>query len=109
MENYKEQFEARGVRIVALSVDTPEDTLDLIKRRKLSYTILCDTERKVIRQYDLVHENGDMQGNQIARPAEFLIDPTGTIRWVNLAENWRIRLRPENFLKALDELGVTPS
>ena len=109
MENYKKQFEARGVRIVALSADTPEDTLKLAQNRNLTYTILCDTEREVIRQYDLVHENGDMQGNQIARPAEFLIDPTGVIRWVNLTENWRIRLRPENFLEALDELGVPSS
>ena len=97
------------MRIVALSVDTPEDTLDLIERRKLTYTILCDTEREVIAQYDLVHENGDMQGNQIARPAEFLIDPSGVIRWVNLAENWRLRRRPAKLLKALDELGVPAS
>jgi hypothetical protein len=44
-----------------------------------------------IRRYDLLHAFDDptlpaisgKKGANIARPAEFLIDPSGTIRWAN--------------------------
>ena len=48
-------------------------------------------------------------GADIARPAEFLLDASGTVRWVNLTESYKVRLTAEQVLKALDELGVTPA
>ncbi len=46
-----------------------------------------------------------------ARPAEFLIDSGGVIRWVNLPEDYRVRARPEQMLQVIDALraGSTPS
>ncbi len=92
---------------MALSVDTPEVALDHTDGRGYTFTFLCDPEMKVIRRYDLVHEGGKGGSVDISRPAEFLIDPTGTIRWVNLTDDFRVRLRPEEALKVLDDLGVT--
>ena len=40
-------------------------------------------------------------------PAEFLIDSTRRIRWVNLTENIAVRARPEQVLKAFDEMEQT--
>jgi alkyl hydroperoxide reductase subunit AhpC len=59
---------------------------------------------EVIRRYDLLHRGAGPKGTDIARPAEFLIDPSGTIRWVNLTENIAVRARPEQVLKAFDEM-----
>lgn len=61
---------------------------------------LSDPDAKVVRLYDLAHPVEP--GKVIARPAEFLIDPTGTIRWVNLTEDLRVRARPETVLKEFD-------
>jgi peroxiredoxin len=58
----------------------------------------------VIRAYDLLHAGAGPQGTDIARPAEFLVDATGTIRWVNLTESIAVRLRPEQILKVIDDL-----
>jgi peroxiredoxin len=52
----------------------------------------------VIRRYDLVHAGAGEKGADIARPAEFLVDKTGTVRWINLTENYFIRARPEDVL-----------
>jgi peroxiredoxin len=57
----------------------------------------------VIRRYDLLHASAGPKGENIARPAEFLIDSTGTVRWVNLTENIGVRARPEQVLQAFDE------
>ena len=99
------KFDTRGVRIVAISVDTPEITRKHCEKLGFTYTFLSDSQTEVIRRYDLLHKGGG-GGKDIARPAEFLIDPNGLVRWVNLTEDYRVRLRPEHILRVLDELGV---
>jgi hypothetical protein len=32
------------------------------------------------------------------------LDPSGTIRWVDLTEDYRVRARPETVLQAFDEM-----
>jgi len=58
----------------------------------------------MIRLYGVRHANGRGEGKDIARPAEFLVDATGTIRWVNLTDDIRVRARPESVLAAIDRL-----
>jgi len=36
----------------------------------------------------------------VARPAEFLLDSKGIVRWINLTENYWVRARPEQMLEA---------
>ena len=75
------------------------------QRQKLdyTYTFLSDPKAEVIRRYDLLHRGAGPKGTDIARPAEFLIDSTGTIRWVNLTENIAVRARPEQVLEAFEQ------
>jgi peroxiredoxin len=98
------ELESRGIRVVALSVDAPE--INRRQRQKLhfTYTFLSDPKAEVTRRYDLLHAGAGPQGTDIARPAEFLIDSNGIIRWVNLTENIAVRARPEQVLKAFDEM-----
>jgi peroxiredoxin len=67
-----------------------------------TYTFLADPEARVIRRYDLL--DPVEEGKGIARPAEFLIDPTGTVRWVDLTDDFRVRTRPETVLATFDRL-----
>ena len=63
----------------------------------------------MIRHYDLLHQAGGPAGADIARPAEFLIDSTCVIRWVNLTESVAVRTRPEQVLKVFDALDLGAS
>jgi peroxiredoxin len=45
-------------------------------------SLLSDADAAVIRRYDLLHRGAGPKGIDIARPAEFLIDSHGIIRWV---------------------------
>ena len=56
------------------------------------------------RRYDLVHAGAGANGGNIARPAEFLIDTTGTVRWLNLTDNYWVRARIEEILAAAQSL-----
>ena len=97
-------LESRGIRLVALSVDPPEINRRQRQRLGYAYIFLSDPKAAVIRRYDLLHAGAGPKGTDIARPAEFLIDSTGTIHWVNLTENIAVRAHPEQVLKAFDEM-----
>jgi len=94
------EFDARGVRVVGISVDPPE--VSRRQSQKLGYTfpLLSDPDTRVIRRYDLLHRGAGPKGSDIARPAEFLLDSNGIVRWVNLTENIAVRARPEQVLEA---------
>ena len=102
------EFERRGVRLVAVTVDPVETTREHVRKLGLTYAFLSDSERKVTRLYNIVHAGAGPDGSDIPRPAEFLIDPTGTIRWANFTEDYRIRARPEQVLRIMDELAARP-
>jgi len=65
---------------------------------------LSDPNTEAIKRYDLVHQGQGENGHDIARPAEFLVDSTGTVRWVNLTENYWVRARPEQILEVAKTL-----
>jgi peroxiredoxin len=92
------KFNEVGIRPVAISVDTPDESRSLAQSQGYTFTILSDRNAEVIRRYDLAHAKAGIHGEDIARPAEFLIDSSGTVRWINLTENYWIRARPEQVL-----------
>ena len=96
-----------GIRVVAISVDTPETTrVKMVQEAGYTFTFLSDPKLEAIRRYDLVHagEITRAKGVDIARPAEFLIDPSGTIRWRMVTENLFVRARPEQILEIAKSL-----
>jgi peroxiredoxin len=98
------KFEEVGIRPVAISVDTPEVTRDLCEKAGYTFTFLSDPKAEVIRRYDLLHAGAGIDGQDIARPAEFLLDTSGIVRWVNLTENYWVRARPEQILEVARSL-----
>jgi len=93
-----------GIRPVAISVDSPSESQTLRTQAGYTFTFLSDPKAEVIRRYDLVHSGAGIDGHDISRPAEFLLDSSGTVRWVNLTENYWVRARPEQILQAAQAL-----
>ncbi len=98
-------FDARGIRIVGISVDPPEINRRQSQKRGYTFTLLSDPNAEVIRRYDVLHPGAGPKGGDIARPAEFLIDSNGMVRWVNLTENIAVRAGPEQVLDAFNQIG----
>ena len=98
-------FDARGIRIVGISVDPPEINRRESQKRGYTFPLLSDPKAEVIRRYDVLHPGAGPKGADIARPAEFLIDSSGMVRWVNLTENIAVRARPEQVLDAFNQIG----
>jgi len=88
--------------VVAISADATEVASSNCRKLGLTYTFLADPKAETIQRYDLLHKGGGPKGTDTARPAEFLIDSTGVIRWVNLTKSVTVRARPEQVLKAIE-------
>lgn len=99
IERSLDKFNEAGIRPVAISIDAPEDSRNLAQSQGYTFTILSDRNAEAIRRYDLVHAKAGINGEDIARPAEFLVDSSGIVRWINLTENYWIRARPEKVLE----------
>lgn len=89
---------------MAISVDTPEESETLRRKAGYTFTFLSDPNLEAIKRYGVVHKGAGVGGRDIARPAEFLIDRSGTVRWVNLTGDIRVRARPEQLLAAARSL-----
>lgn len=89
---------------MAISVDSPEESRVLCQKAGYSFTFLSDAKLEAITSYDLVHKGQGENGRDISRPAEFLIDSSGTVRWRMLTENYWVRARPEQILEAAQAL-----
>ena len=98
------EFHQRGFEVVGISVDSPAESQRLCQSRGYTFPFLSDPKAETIRQYGVLHPKGGEGGKDTARPAEFLVDATGTIRWVNLTDDIRVRARPESVLAAIDRL-----
>ena len=96
-------FDARGIRVVGISVDPPEINRRQSQKFGYKFTLLSDPKANIIRRYDVLHPGAGPKSTDIARPAEFLIDSNGIVRWVNLTENIAVRARPEQVLGAFDQ------
>lgn len=104
MQYNLDKFHEAGIRPIAISVDSPEVSREMCEKRGFTFTFLSDPNLEAIRRYDLVHAGQGEDGHDISRPAEFLLDSSGTVRWVNLTENYWIRARPEQILEAAKTL-----
>ena len=79
----KPEFEKRGVKVIALSVDTVENhkgwipDINETQNTKVNFPILADHDHKVSLLYDLIHPNS--LANATVRSV-FIIDPEKKVR-----------------------------
>jgi len=99
------EFTARNCNVVAVVVDSPGQNVTVVRDLDLGFPVLSDPALKVIDTYGLRHPGAGPEGRDIARPASFLIDTEGIIRWRDLTNNYRIRPHPDVILAELDKLG----
>lgn len=88
---------AAAADVVALSVDAAPATEALRTQLGLDFTILCDTERIVLRAWGLLNER---ERGGIAIPAVFVIDPDRRIRYRSI-DTTAARVRTDGVLAFL--------
>lgn len=102
----------RGGRLLAISVDPPEKSREVVKKRSLGFHILADVDRKLISAFGLVHSGMGPGGSDVAMPAQLLFDKGGRIAWRRASRRVQDRAPHDEILAAihtLDKGGPRPA
>ena len=81
MAEYRQHYEeirTAGANLIAISVDPPKKSEAVRRDLGLPFAILCDTERRVVKQWDVY--NAREKGG-IAKPAVFIIGRDRAVRF----------------------------
>ena len=84
MADYRGRYEdirASGANFAAVSVDPPEKSEAVRRELRLPFSILCDTNRRVVQDWDIY--NAREKGG-IAKPAVFILDPGRLVRFASV-------------------------
>jgi peroxiredoxin len=81
LRDHDEEIRAAGATVVAISVDKPEVSEALRRQMNLPFAILCDTERNVVKAWDIYNPR---EKGGIAKPAAFIIGSDLTVHFVSL-------------------------
>jgi peroxiredoxin len=109
------EFGTYGIEMVILSPDTVAEARRMKRTVGLDMTVLSDADLRVIDLYGVRHEGamGAPRDGSLIRPlaipTTLLIDGDGIVRWIDQAEDYRMRSNPERILQALADTFSDPS
>ncbi|KAF2671620.1 redoxin domain-containing protein [Microthyrium microscopicum] len=122
LQRHVDEFKAKGVNLVAISPELPDQSLTTVEKHALKFPVLSDVGNKFARQlgivwampdslrpifekfgHGLVTRNGD-DSFEVPVPATLLIDQNGVVRNVFLNPDYSKRLEPEEALAWIDAL-----
>lgn len=101
-----EEFEKRNVQLLSVTIEAPERNKLMRKATGAQFEILSDEAGKLIDLFGVRHVKGRRGVSDLAQSSSFLLDQNGNVLWQRVAENYRVRPKPEEILKALDELEI---
>jgi peroxiredoxin len=78
------ELEKRGARTVAVVAQKPGSAADDLRDAPYPFPVLADATRTVVKQYG-VYVRANFESINIARPANFVLDAQGTVRFIHLA------------------------
>ena len=93
------------MQIVAVVAQSSDAVRAYIEETGLPFNILVDESRNVLKAYGVWHAVGLAAWN-IARPALFLIDRSGSIRYSFVAERQHEFPTPDEIMAAIDGLKI---
>jgi peroxiredoxin len=108
LEEHHEEFEARGVRVVAASLDDLTDSAKT-QQRFPHLTIVSDPGEVLAHAADVVGPHHGPTGQETVSPTTVLVDRHGQVHWVFRPERYINRLSAAELLAAADQyLRDTP-
>ncbi len=99
------ELDRRGIQVVTVSTDLPEEILENRKHHGLQAIMLSDRDLAVTDAFGLrnlgPHSGPPSGAEALPVPTTLLIDRDGTVLWAHHSENYQRREGPEFVLAAL--------
>ncbi|MCX6101069.1 MAG: peroxiredoxin family protein [Candidatus Bipolaricaulota bacterium] len=78
------ELEKRGAGTVTIMAQDPARMQGYLKDHRYPFHVLADADRKVVREYG-VYVKANFESVNIARPANFVLDAAGTVKFIHIA------------------------
>ncbi len=102
LERRHEEFPKRGVGVIAVSVEGPDEARKT--QADLPHlTVLSDDARGLSEAAGLIHPRAAPDGGDADMPTTILVDRRGTVRWIYRSPSVLARLSPDEVLRAIDQ------
>ncbi len=79
-------YQDLNAAILAISVDSPQTLARYKQDNNFNFTLLSDFNKETIRAYDVMYEEFTLGMRGVAKRAVFVIDPEGTIQYIEVLE-----------------------
>jgi peroxiredoxin len=117
------QLTGRGIRLAAVSPQTPDGSLTMRQKHDLAYPVLSDPGNVIARRLGiLTRPSGEARAAQLQlgldltsvnadatiglpMPATVILDDRHTVRWIDVHPDYSTRTEPRQILDALAHLG----
>jgi peroxiredoxin len=102
LERRHEEFPKRNTRVIAVSVEGPDDA----RKTQAEFphlTVLSDEGRGLSEAAGLIHPHAAPDGGDADVPTTILVDRRGTVRWLYRSPSVIARLSPDEVLQAIDQ------
>jgi len=113
LRNHYGGIRARGVRVIAVSVDPPELSAQLRRTLGVDIDFVSDESGTLMDVLNVRDRNGlpaAFAGGRASRdiflPTTFLLDEEDRIRWVYRPDTYRVRAPAEEVLQKIDQMNV---
>lgn len=80
LQEAKARFEKQGIKLAAISYDSPEILKDFAQRHKIEYPLLADPASHIVRSFHVFNAEATGKEKGMAYPGFFYIDSSGVIR-----------------------------
>ena len=101
LQNAKQRFEGQGIKLAAVSYDSPAILKDFADRHKIEFPLLADPDSSLIRSFNVLNAEAKWMNKGMARPGFFYIDSEGVIRDKYFEAKYTNRFTPNNVIGKL--------
>src|SRR5437016_3234474 len=101
LEQQHDKFAAKGVRVVAASLDDLAES----KRTQARFphlTIVSDHDQSLAKAAEVMGTHHSPTGAATVSPTTVLIDSGGNVKWLYRPDRYTTRLAPQDLLAAID-------
>ena len=101
LQNAKQRFEAQGLKLAAISYDSPAILKDFAERHKIEFPLLADPGSQTIRAFNVLNTEAKGMTKGMAYPGFFYVDANGVIREKYFTPKYTDRLTANNVISKL--------
>ncbi len=101
LQNATQRFEAQGIKLAAISYDSPAISKEFADRHKIEFSLLADPHSKIIASYGVLNSEATGMMKGMALPGYYYIDPSGIIREQYFEAKYTDRFTANNVLAKL--------